>query len=182
MFPRQYLALHASSIAIEGNALLFLGHSTSGKSTIASRLGSEYLFLADDTVQVWQSEPGRILVRDGKNRNTPLSPLESDGFDGLPLHGCYRIYKGTELRVESLPPITLAQHLMDAVMEVDVQRKYGRIDPKDATTAHTAISEAREMRKKWFALVAIIARTYTGGKLWFPRDVDPATFHKLILP
>ena len=44
------LFLHASSVVVEGVAVLFLGHSTAGKSTIARRLGKAYRVLADGSV------------------------------------------------------------------------------------------------------------------------------------
>ena len=127
------LFLHASSVIIDGGAVLFLGHSTAGKSTIARLLGAAYPVLADDAVFVSRRPEGRWGVVDGGFRFG-----EGDFADwherirrqidqnSVPLRGCLRIHKATELRMGPMDPAELARHLMDAAMEIDLQRKFGR--------------------------------------------------------
>ena len=218
--------LHASAVIVDGGAVLFLGHSTAGKSTISRLLGAVCPVLADDTVFAWRTEGGEWRVADGKFRfeqplvsestpntqhptsnvqgkspehrhssgckhlgvgrraldvgrsdalNTvtslqaPQSPASPPSF---PLRSCVRIHKGLALRHELLPPAQTAGCLMDAVMEVDVQRKCGRLNPKQPASARAAIAEARTMRREWFRHVGDIARACPGQRLWFARDAD----------
>lgn len=151
--------------------MLFLGHSTAGKSTMARLLSPICPMLADDTVCVWLDENSIWRVREGKDRNGPV--VTADPLPSSPLRACVRIHKGEAIRTEPLSPIDLARCLMDAVMEVDVQRKCGRLDPKDAAAAPAAIATARAMRGHWFQQVAKIARACPGRRLWFPHNADP---------
>lgn len=178
VLPTHGLYLHASAVIVNGGAVLFLGHSTAGKSTIACLLSPIYPILADDTVLVREGDSGQWLVTDGKIRFNGIEPCHSTDMQpprlsDLPLHACVRIHKGPDLRREPLVAIELAQCLMDAVMEVDVQRKCGRLDPKVAIAAQDAISTARAMRGHWFHMAASIARTCPGRRLWFPHNADP---------
>ena len=179
--PQDGLYLHASAVIVNGGAVLFMGHSTAGKSTIAHLLSPLCLILADDTVLAQKDNEGQWRVTDGKKRFTdlPIYRLRPAGLrrdmppNGTPLLACVRIHKGAALRHAPLAPIELAQCLMDAVMEVDVQRKCGRLDPKDAASAPDAITTARTMRARWFAMVVEIAGNIEGKRLWFPREADP---------
>ncbi len=174
VLPENGLYLHASSVIVNGGAVLFLGHSTAGKSTIAHLLSPLCPVLADDTVLAQRDASGQWLVTDGKSRLTRPPPAQQDyaGQAGTPLHACVRIHKGPALRHAPLAPIELAQCLMDAVMEVDVQRKCGRLDPKNSAIAPDAIVAARAMRGHWFHMAAEIARECPGKRIWFPRDAD----------
>ena len=170
------LFLHASSVIIDGGAVLFLGHSTAGKSTIARLLGAAYPVLADDAVFVSRRPEGRWGVVDGGFRFG-----EGDFADwherirrqidqnSVPLRGCLRIHKATELRMGPMDPAELARHLMDAAMEIDLQRKYGRISGSSEMEP-SAWDEVLQMRRHWFSLVAEIARTCPGRHLWFSRS------------
>ena len=170
------LFLHASSVIIDGGAVLFLGHSTAGKSTIARLLGAAYPVLADDAVFVSRRPEGRWGVVDGGFRFG-----EGDFADwherirrqidqnSVPLRGCLRIHKAPELRMGPMDPAELARHLMDAAMEIDLQRKYGRISGSSEMEP-SAWDEVLQMRRHWFSLVAEIARTCPGRHLWFSRS------------
>ena len=60
---RGYLALHASAIAIQGNAALFLGESGAGKSTTAAAFYSRgHQVLADDVAAVSIAKSGVELL------------------------------------------------------------------------------------------------------------------------
>ncbi len=163
--------LHASAVMLDGGAILFLGHSTAGKSTMARLLSPICPILADDTVLVQRNDSGQWLVTDGKIRFSASTTTKARPRHlTIPLHACIRIHKGPTLTCEPLPPLALAQCLMDAVMEVDVQRKCGRLGPKNAAAAPAAIAAARAMRGHWFHLAAEIARICPGRHLWFPHN------------
>lgn len=170
------LFLHASSVVVEGGAFLFLGHSTAGKSTIARLLGEAYPILADDAVFVWRMREGRWGVVDGGFRFG-----EGDFADwqerirrqidqhSVPLRGCLRIHKALEVRAEPMDPMELARHLMDAAMEIDLQRKFGHVSGS-SDMEPVAWDEVLLMRRRWFSFVAEIARTCPGQHFWFSKS------------
>ena len=173
--PEPGLFLHASAVAVDGGAWLFLGHSTAGKSTIARMLGEAYPVLADDAVFASKGDDGAWRVVDGGFRFG-----EGDFADWqerirrqidrnpVPLRGCLRIHQATETRIAPLDPVELARYLMDAAMEIDLQRKFGRISgPLKAESV--SWDEVVKMRRHWFGLAAEIARTGFGGHLWFSK-------------
>ena len=174
------LFLHASAVVVDGGALLFLGHSTAGKSTIARLLGKVHPVLADDSVYVARGPDGNWRGVDGSFRfgrdELPGWQEEvrrrAEGAGAVPLRGCFRIHKATVLRAEPMEPLEAARHLMDAAMEIDVQRKFGRLRAGEAAGAAGALAEMRRMRRKWFGWVAEIARACPGWNLWFPKDFD----------
>lgn len=170
------LFLHASAVIVDGGALLFLGHSTAGKSTIARLLGEAYPVLADDSVFAARGEDGRWGVVDGGFRfgegdfaDWQKRIRRQIDLNSVPLRGCLRIHKAPELRMGPMNPAELARHLMDAAMEIDLQRKYGRISGSSEMEP-SAWEEVLQMRRRWFGLVAEIARTCPGRHLWFSRS------------
>ena len=93
--------------------------------------------------------------------------------DSVRLGGVFRIHKAAETRAEPMPPLETARHLMDAAMEIDRQRKFGR--PREGAGMSSAGRIAAEqMRRQWFRQVAEIARTCPGWNLWFSKDANGA--------
>ena len=176
------LFLHASAAAVGGRAALFLGHSTSGKSTIVRLLEPRCPKLADDSVHaargadgVWRVVDGGFRLGSGRGVADWMEEVRrraADGAAAVPLGGCFRLHKAAEVRVELLEPVELARHLMDAAMEIDLQRKFGRI-AGGAKPEPDFQEQVVAMRRQWFAQVAQIARTCPGWHLFFTRDADP---------
>ncbi|NLG34756.1 MAG: hypothetical protein GX548_05325 [Lentisphaerae bacterium] len=176
-YPSRGLFLHASSVVTSRGALLFLGHSTAGKSTMTRLLGARFRVLADDAVFATRRDDGRWQVVDGGFRYDGGGVADwqqavhrsLEAGEGIPLAGCLRIFKAADVRREPMAPLPLARCLMDAAMEIDVQRKNGRpsrahgVDPAEWTPS-------RDMRRTWFHLAADLARSCPGWKLWFSRD------------
>ena len=173
----QGLFLHASAVVVGGGAFLFLGHSTAGKSTIARLLGNSFPVIADDAVYARQGPDGLWRVVDGSfrfGRDAMQDWAEevrrrAAGADAVRLSGCLRIHKGEGVRIEPLVPSGLARCLMDAVMEIDLQRKFGRTPHGGSFHPGTPLA-VREMRRCWFHRVGEIARTHPGWHLWFAKD------------
>ena len=171
------LFLHASSVVVGGGAFLFLGHSTAGKSTIARLLGKSFPVLADDAVYASQGADGLWRVVDGSFRfgrdALPDWPEEvrrrAAGAGAVRLNGCLRIHKAETARVAPLAPVVLARYLMDAAMEIDQQRKFGRTTNGGPSGGCTTMA-VRQMRQHWFHQVGEIARSHPGWHLWFARD------------
>lgn len=186
--PADGLFLHASSVAIGGGAVLFLGHSTSGKSTIARMLGQVLPVLADDSVYAARRPDGGWQVVNGGFRFGRAGIRDwaeevqrhSAGAAGVRLLGCLRLRKAAELRMEPLPAIQVARYLMDAAMEIDIQRKTGRSVPgRDPDVMQVTLT--RELRRQWFRDVADIARRVPGWELGFARETPVSALKNALL-
>jgi len=175
-----FLFLHASSVLVPAGALLFLGHSTAGKSTIARLLGERFPVLADDAVLACRNGQGDWVVADGRFRFDvgPYSPRWDEVVESRPspeslppLVGCVRIHKADEVRAAHLPPLENCRCLMDAAMEVDLQRKF-REEKSPAPPDRVLSARELQLRRHWFGLAADIARKRPGWSLWFAKDRD----------
>ena len=158
--------------------MLFLGHSTSGKSTIVRMLADAFPTLADDAVFVTRGADGAWRAVDGGFRfgqgwdlaDWQASVRRRAAADaGVPVRGCWRLHKAPHVKTEALEPIALARMLMDAAMEIDVQRTAGRAKGHAVPVGDDLLRE-REMRRRWFHWAADIARACPGGQLWFSQD------------
>jgi hypothetical protein len=173
------LFLHSSAVKMNERALLFMGHSTAGKSTLARLLSQRVPVLADDSVfayrgsdHLWRVVDGGFRFGEGDLTDWQDSILRRmEAGEGVPLAGCLRIHKGNTLRIESLPSLEIARCLMDAVMEIDLQRKCGR-PGSDTESRGNEFRRERELRRQWFGQVAEIARSIPGGSLWFSTESD----------
>jgi len=149
--------LHASSVIVSGKALLFLGHSSSGKSTISRLLSERYPIIADDKVYICKNKNGDWSVCDGsdgfplKQRYSPSAGRQKS----YPLFAVLRIFKSKSMKIMPISPKETCRYLMDAVFEIDIQRKQ-----KDL-----------KIMKQWFALTAEISRKIKGWRLAFRKDL-----------
>ncbi len=152
---RKGICLHASSVNILGKALVFLGHSTAGKSTISRLLSERYPVIADDKVWVCKKKTG-WLVRDGGD-GSPYEEIKSRSVvdqGEYPLLAVFRIYKSEKMGIRPLMPREACRHLVDAIFEVDCQRQHNNL----------------EVIKQWFATAAEISRKIECGHLTFKND------------
>ena len=184
------LFLHASAVEVDGGAVLFLGHSTAGKSTIARKLGVELPVLADDSVFAGQDAAGVWRVVDGGfrfDRGWGLAEWQTDvrrRFQegrGIPVQKCFRIHQAAVVRIEPMPPVELGKHLMDAAMEIDVQRKFG-IRHSAHKSEQIAWHEVMEHRRRWFHQTAELARACPGWHLWFAKETPPGELCAWVSP
>jgi energy-coupling factor transporter ATP-binding protein EcfA2 len=177
-------------VVVDGGAYLFLGHSTAGKSTIARLLGSIFPVLADDAVLVlgdseknWRVVDGGIRFgRDDWNDwpNRLRQRMAADG--GTPVNGFMRLHKGAGLQAEPMESLALARCLMDAVFEIDIQRKPVR-SRSGAGRGGAEIQQILSLRRQWFQRAAGLARSRPGWNLTFsPRQTSDqwkTFFHRL---
>jgi hypothetical protein len=84
---RGWLPLHASAVVIEGQAILFLGASGSGKSTTVAAFHSRgHHVITDDVAAVRVSESGQCLLRPGGSRIRLLDDSRA-AFEGAEPRG-----------------------------------------------------------------------------------------------
>lgn len=154
--------LHASSNNISGTALVFLGHSSAGKSTISRLLSKRYPVIADDNVYVYKDKDGKWLICNGAD----VSPFKEGAelSQGSPnkylLSAVLRIFKSDSLRISSLSSKETCRYLMDAVFEIDMQKRQKNL----------------ETIKKWFTLTAELSREIQGSRLAFKKDKNTIDF------
>lgn len=147
---------HASSVSISGKVLLFLGHSTAGKSTISQLLSERYLVVADDKVlvsksnNIWLVQDASGKFRDWTGTGYPL------GRKKYPLLAVLRIFKGPSTRIQLNTQKETCKYLMDAIFENDFQRNIEDLD----------------VRKKWFKMTAEISKNIGGWRLTFPKSTS----------
>lgn len=125
---RGLLVLHASAVAVDGKAAVFLGHRRAGKSTTAAAFHTlGHSLLEDDVVGIRFDDEGPVVVpgvpqlRLLPDAATALDvakapPPETDDGSGkryenvdavpdpVPLAGCYLLSEGEELALERIPP------------------------------------------------------------------------------
>jgi len=150
------VCFHASSVNVSGKAILFLGHSTSGKSTISQLLSERYPVIADDKVWVSGSSSSGWLVGDASDDQFTNADkrIRDEANELIPLLGVIRIFKSDHNEITSLTEIESCRYMMDAVFEIDFQRR----------------CEDCELIKGWFSFVAEIARKKESWGLTFKRD------------
>jgi len=119
--------LHASAVRAPRGALIFLGPSGTGKSTICELLQGRAAPLANDTVYLLRRSGGGWGVADGGRRalDGPLTEDEARSVQSVPLQAIVRLYQSRRSACERLAPLALCRYLTDALFEVPWQREYG---------------------------------------------------------
>jgi len=150
------LILHASAVSIKKRGLLFLGHSTSGKSTISKLLSSKFPLISDDKVEVVRNcnKDWLLINREFKSDSRQNLSGFVDNSPMLPIVAVLRIFKSSKNGTEPASPLDSCKFLLDAVFEIDSQRRC-----EDLTT-----------RMRWFSQVSEIARNIPGYYLTFKKD------------
>ncbi|ARS89962.1 hypothetical protein [Natrarchaeobaculum aegyptiacum] len=142
---RGALVLHASAVAVEGRAAVFLGPRGAGKSTTAAAFhAAGYTTLEDDVVGIQPGEDGPIVLP-----GVPQLRLKPDAIDALEIEGTTRPEDGT-----------------------DSVKRYKQLEPRHEpvplvacyllTTGETLSLEPVDPQRR---VIELISRTYTGGML-----------------
>lgn len=80
---REIVCLHSSVVGINGKAIAFLGHSSSGKSTIAAALAEAGAEILSDDIAVLQQDAAGFLVQAGYSK-VRLRPKAAEFFSENP--------------------------------------------------------------------------------------------------
>ncbi len=130
LYQRGLLILHASAISIDGHAIVFLGHSGEGKSTMAAALharghsliaddivavtlrgnqaslspGFSQLKLTPDTAEILGYDRNKLVVLNAQPGKRAYRPKQVFSRQSLPVRQIYILVSGSELSVHSLKP------------------------------------------------------------------------------
>lgn len=160
------LFLHAAAVNTPRGALLFLGHSSSGKSTLCRLLEPAFPTVADDAVYVMKKETW--LVSRGDARHTAPQPGAWSSLanaalkagEAQPIRALCRIFGAEEIALEPIPARQLCRYLTDAAFEIEIQRR----------------TLSLSLRAAWFCLLADLARTRPGYRIFFTREERVRSF------
>jgi energy-coupling factor transporter ATP-binding protein EcfA2 len=152
------VTIHASAVEFQGKALIFLGPSGTGKSTVSQLLVKvieEVHPLADDVISLnWQN--GRRWIVDNAVQPLPKERIElqsSTFFPDVPLGAVFRLYQASCPRLVPLCNLKTALYLIYAFSEMSQRQP-------------ASISENRA----YFVSLAAIARLAPGYELYCDRS------------
>ena len=154
------LVIHASAVRTGKGALLFLGPSGTGKSTICQLLSDRAPQLANDAVYLLHREDGRWGAADGGRRayDGPLTAEEIATLRTVPLRAVLRLFQGAMVYLQPIGKLETCRYLTDALFEIGWQRDY------DVTT-----------KRELFSRLAAVSRSVSGYEFHFdrsPRTLD----------
>jgi hypothetical protein len=150
--PYGIWGLHASAVVAPGGALVFLGASGAGKSTIRRLLTPSFSYLAEDAVYLIPAHDGSWSVADAGHPQPlwPLSQGEAAKLRGVPLQAVFPLAKGDDVRLERLDALSACRQLLNGLFEIVRQNAF-----------------TPDVRRRSFADVAAIARRYPAYRLVF---------------
>lgn len=141
--------IHAVAVETASGAILFLGHSGAGKSTMASKVFDYWPTIADDIVCLAQSAVNQMwYVADGKKINISRTRF-------FPLFSLIRIFQSSNADIKSLTPLETCRHLTDSIFEIEIMKKVNR-----------------NIQRECFKITADVARRYTGWQLLATLDKE----------
>ncbi|MBN2005030.1 MAG: hypothetical protein JXA21_16850 [Anaerolineae bacterium] len=147
------LGIHASSVFNDDGALIFLGPSGTGKTTMCGLLEHRMDVLTKDAIYLvslfgsWQVVYGDANVQRGTK---PVSIEEIMALPHAPLRAIFRLYQSWEPSIERLEILETSRYLVDAFFEIIWQR-----DEPFSVKAHA------------FANLAQVARSIPGYTFHF---------------
>lgn len=110
---RNVWSLHASAVMCNGHAILFLGESGQGKSTLAGYLASALKHVADDILPVTLSADGLTAWPHFPQLKLPLETQPGPSLpEHLPVGHICVLDTADEVSIQSLPPSEATQILL----------------------------------------------------------------------
>lgn len=148
------LPIHASAVCANGGALVFLGPSGTGKSTICGLLSADTRTLADDIAYlIPEGERWMVADADPHAFLGPFSGQEAAALGRVPLRGIFRLYQSPGVHLEPIDALQLCRHLANAFFDFPRHR-------------HFDIATKRAI----YARLAALARTVPGYHFYFDRS------------
>lgn len=147
--PRDIVAIHASAMRNDDHAVIFLGPSGTGKSTMYRLLSPYMRPLSTDASYLVPQADGSWYVAWGDGRVhgeiIPSSIEEAAALPGAPLRAVVRLYQAPEPRLENLDAFLTCRYLTDAFFEITWQR-----------------DQPSAIKRRAFANLARVARLFPG--------------------
>jgi hypothetical protein len=114
------VAIHASAVYNDDGALVFLGPTGTGKSTVCRLLSAEARVLADDKVYLVPLADGAWGVADATSRSFygPLSGEEVAALEIQPLQALFRLHQAPQSRLERSDALAACRDLVNAFLEL----------------------------------------------------------------
>lgn len=154
--------IHASAVCVDSGALVFLGPSGTGKSTVCRLLSAHARFLANEAVYLVPRVDGgwNVSAADHLAYEGPLSKEQTAAFSAAPLWAIIRLFQASVPRLEQIDALRTCRYLTDALFEIPWQREY------DAATKGVVFSD-----------LATVSRSVPGYEFYF--DLSPEALEAL---
>jgi ABC-type nitrate/sulfonate/bicarbonate transport system ATPase subunit len=146
------LLLHAAAVVAPAGALLLLGHSGAGKSTVCRLVAGRLPVLADDVVRLARKGEMGATWHVSDAQQDPAAPVRA-----VPLVAVLRLFQAEAAALVRATPRQMCGYLADALFEVELQRQVSNWP-----------------RRAWFACVADVARLHPGWQLRFTKGPETA--------
>jgi hypothetical protein len=155
------VSLHASAVCANGRALVFLGPSETGKTSMCLLLSEHTRALALDAVYLIPRLGGWEAVKgDGRAHGRPISQQEVAVAKSTPVQAIFRLYQARVPRLKAITPLQTCRYLTDALFEITRHRQ-----------------DDLETKRSAFSNLAKIARAVPGYEFYF--DLSPQTIEAL---
>lgn len=157
--------LHASAVVYNGQALIFLGRSGAGKSTISRLLSSCMEPLADESVYLipYATNEWRVINAGYGESSFSLLEIWSVAQSASSLGAIFVLYQAEETYVEQLEEYETCAQLVPALFDMTHHKLYNTI----------------ERRKIVFSKLARVSRTISGHNLYF--NLSPEAVCRVVL-
>ena len=136
------IILHAVAVSAPKGAILLLGHTGAGKTTLSRLLAERFPTLIDDNVYVAKNRINK------KWYVTDVKYLHAGKGDYMPLLAAIRTFQAPQAKLISISSRELCKYLLDAIFETEMSKNY-----------------TLDRQRAWFAYSAEIARNYKGWRL-----------------
>ena len=146
--------LHGSSVEVAGKGLIFLGHSTSGKSTIVKLLSQKFPIISDDKVYVFRVEGEWQMMCGDKWSSISNQRDHIPARESFSVLSFMRIFQSKRNEINEIGNLMLCKYIIDSVFEVERQRNSDDID----------------LKKKWFRLSVDLAKKNKGLRFDFKKE------------
>jgi hypothetical protein len=139
--PSRTLIIHASAVCINDGALVFLGPSGTGKSTICRLLKSHAEPIADDAVYLVPQIGGGWLTGNANRYSAePSSQVQRFTPGNVPLRAIFRLHQAPVPLVQQIDSLQTCRYLTDAFFEIHCQRLYNAETKRGAFSELAAVS------------------------------------------
>ncbi|HOU11808.1 MAG TPA: hypothetical protein PKZ84_01710 [Anaerolineae bacterium] len=157
---RKLLIIHASAVLINGEALLFLGKSGTGKSTVCQLLRPYATQIADDWVYLMPCDDNRWRMASADARKFyTLSEQQLANLVLTPVNTILSLSQAKEFALARLNDMTVCRCLVNAFYEV-----------------WPNINADRNLGRAVFPWIASLARMVPGYELSFTRSKNLFSF------